>query len=177
MVFSYSLSHFWLATVQEVLQADWQEAWHSPQPPFAADSFRFALFSVLMCFVAFIKITLSEPPILRTFHPAAAVDMIHPYHTISFPQIQPIFCFGAEPALPITLSFAYAHSVRLRRNCYVAHIRHGTAGLCIFYLRRHAPWEGRLPAVLSVFSGSVFYQSTRACCFAVVDDYNSFGIV
>jgi hypothetical protein len=22
----------WLATVQEVLQADWQEAWHSPQP-------------------------------------------------------------------------------------------------------------------------------------------------
>jgi len=28
------LSHFWLATVQEVLQADWQEAWHFPQPPF-----------------------------------------------------------------------------------------------------------------------------------------------
>lgn len=25
-------SHFWLATVQDVLQADWQEAWHSPQP-------------------------------------------------------------------------------------------------------------------------------------------------
>jgi hypothetical protein len=23
----------WLPTVQEVLQADWQEAWHSPQPP------------------------------------------------------------------------------------------------------------------------------------------------
>jgi hypothetical protein len=27
-------SHFWLATPQEVLQADWQEVWHSPQPPF-----------------------------------------------------------------------------------------------------------------------------------------------
>ena len=26
-------SHFWLATPQEVLQADWQEVWHSPQPP------------------------------------------------------------------------------------------------------------------------------------------------
>jgi len=35
--FSYLLflfSHFWLATPQEVLQADWQEVWHSPQPPF-----------------------------------------------------------------------------------------------------------------------------------------------
>lgn len=45
-------SHFWLATVQEVLQADWHEAWHSPQPPFAADFLRFALFNVLMCFIA-----------------------------------------------------------------------------------------------------------------------------
>jgi hypothetical protein len=26
-------SHCWLATPQEVLQADWQEVWHSPQPP------------------------------------------------------------------------------------------------------------------------------------------------
>jgi hypothetical protein len=24
-------SHFWLATVQLVLQADWQDVWHSPQ--------------------------------------------------------------------------------------------------------------------------------------------------
>lgn len=26
-------SHFWFATPQDVLQADWQEVWHSPQPP------------------------------------------------------------------------------------------------------------------------------------------------
>jgi hypothetical protein len=26
-----TLSHFWLATVQLVLQADWHEVWHSPQ--------------------------------------------------------------------------------------------------------------------------------------------------
>jgi len=44
-----SFSHSWFATVQEVLQADWQEAWHSPQPPFAQDSLRFALLTVLMC--------------------------------------------------------------------------------------------------------------------------------
>ena len=44
-------SQVWFATVQEVLQADWQEVWHLPQPPFAAVSFRFALFTVLMCFI------------------------------------------------------------------------------------------------------------------------------
>jgi hypothetical protein len=25
-----SFAHFWLATVQDVLHADWQLAWHSP---------------------------------------------------------------------------------------------------------------------------------------------------
>ena len=33
-------SHFWLAMPQLVLQADWQEVWHSPQPPFLALSHR-----------------------------------------------------------------------------------------------------------------------------------------
>ena len=60
LIFCDYFSHFWLATVHEVLQADWQEAWHSPQPPLAADSFRLALFRVLMCFVTFIKIILSR---------------------------------------------------------------------------------------------------------------------
>ncbi len=32
--------HFWLAMVQDVLQADWQDVWHSPQPPWLAVSFR-----------------------------------------------------------------------------------------------------------------------------------------
>jgi len=39
-------SHFWFATVQEVLQADWQEVWHSPQPPWAALCFKVAPFNV-----------------------------------------------------------------------------------------------------------------------------------
>jgi hypothetical protein len=33
-------SHCWLAMPQLVLQADWQEVWHSPQPPFFALSQR-----------------------------------------------------------------------------------------------------------------------------------------
>ena len=32
-------SQDWFPTVQEVLHADWQDVWHSPQPPFFMDSF------------------------------------------------------------------------------------------------------------------------------------------
>jgi len=32
----FLFSQDWLATPQLVLQADWQEVWHSPQPPLAA---------------------------------------------------------------------------------------------------------------------------------------------
>lgn len=46
----FTASHFWLATVQEVLQADWQEDWQLPQPPLAAVDLRFALLIVVMCF-------------------------------------------------------------------------------------------------------------------------------
>jgi hypothetical protein len=41
-------SHFWLATPQLVLQADWQEVWHSPQPPFLALSHRERVSRVLI---------------------------------------------------------------------------------------------------------------------------------
>ena len=41
-------SHFWFATPQLVLQADWQEVWHSPQPPFLALSHRLRVSRVLI---------------------------------------------------------------------------------------------------------------------------------
>ena len=34
--FNYFCLQTWLPTVQLVLQADWQEVWHSPQPPVLA---------------------------------------------------------------------------------------------------------------------------------------------
>ena len=46
-----SFSHFWFATPQLVLQADWQEVWHSPHPPFLALSQREAVFKVLILFI------------------------------------------------------------------------------------------------------------------------------
>jgi hypothetical protein len=46
-----------LPTVQEVLQADWQEAWHCPQPPVLIESE--GLLIVLICFVLAIN---NNPP-------------------------------------------------------------------------------------------------------------------
>ena len=49
----FLFSHFWFAIPQLVLQADWQEVWHSPQPPFFALSQRFLVFKVLIAFIWF----------------------------------------------------------------------------------------------------------------------------
>ena len=46
-------SHFWFATPQEVLQADWQEVWHSPQPPFLALSHRLRVSRVLILSIVY----------------------------------------------------------------------------------------------------------------------------
>ena len=50
-MFKYYLlcSQTWLPTVQEVLQADWQEAGHSPQPPVRRVLFNIVLLTVLIC--------------------------------------------------------------------------------------------------------------------------------
>jgi hypothetical protein len=45
-------SHFWLATVQDVLHADWQDVRHSPQPPCGALCAKVLRLMVLMCFIA-----------------------------------------------------------------------------------------------------------------------------
>ena len=46
-----AFSQLWFPTVQEVLQADWQDVWHSPQPPFFMDSFKSLVVKVLICFI------------------------------------------------------------------------------------------------------------------------------
>jgi hypothetical protein len=45
------LAHFWLATVQDVLQADWQLAWHSPQAVCLPDLMQ-GCWIVEICFIA-----------------------------------------------------------------------------------------------------------------------------
>jgi hypothetical protein len=46
--FSPRFSHGWFATPQEVLHADWQEVWHSPQPPSPTLTARSRVSSVLI---------------------------------------------------------------------------------------------------------------------------------
>ena len=46
-----AFSQVWLAIPQLVLQADWQEVWHSPHPPFFADSQRLRVSRVLILFI------------------------------------------------------------------------------------------------------------------------------
>ena len=54
---SYSLiqrllfSQAWFATPQDVLQADWQDVWHSPQPPVLTDLLRSRVFKVTILFI------------------------------------------------------------------------------------------------------------------------------
>jgi len=49
--------------VQDVLQADWHDVWHSPQPPFSALFFSVAPFNVFMCFI---RITPVEKPPIKS---------------------------------------------------------------------------------------------------------------
>jgi len=56
-------SQRWFASVQDVLQADWQDVWHSPQPVFSFFSLRLPFTTVLICFIS---ISLSACIVSRT---------------------------------------------------------------------------------------------------------------
>jgi len=47
----YLFSQDWFDTVQDVLQALWQDVLHSPQPPFTTVCCNFLPLIVLMCFI------------------------------------------------------------------------------------------------------------------------------
>lgn len=55
-------SQRWFATLQEVLLADWQDVWHSPQPAFFRSSLRFLVLIVLILFMMFLRILLRRAP-------------------------------------------------------------------------------------------------------------------
>ena len=50
---TYLCSQLWFPTVQEVLQADWQDVWHSPHPPFLTVFCNLFVLSVFTCFILF----------------------------------------------------------------------------------------------------------------------------
>jgi hypothetical protein len=60
-------SQRWFATLQEVLLADWQDVWHSPQPAFFRSSLRFLVLIVLILFMLFLRILLRRAPLDDSF--------------------------------------------------------------------------------------------------------------
>jgi hypothetical protein len=48
---AFLFSHGWFATPHDVLHADWQEVWHSPQPPFFVLSLRSRVLIVFILFI------------------------------------------------------------------------------------------------------------------------------
>ena len=72
-------SQLWLPTVQEVLHADWQEVWHSPQPPFFTVFCNLFVFKVLMCFI----IEMLPPIVFWIMNPGRSrpLSLSEVYHT------------------------------------------------------------------------------------------------
>ena len=56
--------------MQEVLQADWQEVWHSPQPPFFMDSFSVLEVNVFTLFIVLSSYPAVHAPKLSSRHEA-----------------------------------------------------------------------------------------------------------
>ena len=91
---AYFCSHFWLATPQEVLQADWQEVWHSPQPPFFALWHKLLVSRVWMWFIM-------TPPFNRNIS-MGSFYQINSRKSILFPGLEGIplyFTTGKEAVM------------------------------------------------------------------------------
>jgi len=62
-------SQAWLPTVHEVLQADWHEVWHSPQPPIHESALQGC---AAQCFDVL-------------FHPYRLLALLYPHFTTNYP--------------------------------------------------------------------------------------------
>ena len=82
-------SQVWFPTVQEVLHADWQEVWHSPQPPFFTVFCNFLVFNVCTCFIIFSLLS--------------AIPRVH--YSISADRLQLLFLCFRFHLIPAPLLF------------------------------------------------------------------------
>ena len=89
-LFQLYFSQVWLPTVQLVLQADWQEAWHSPQPPFLMVLWSVGLLTVLICFIV------SPPPFRYIFILPFFSPVCKRVTKTSFPLRPPALSFPAQ---------------------------------------------------------------------------------
>ncbi len=62
--------------MQDVLQADWQDAWHSPQPPVWTELCKEGLLTVLMCFILHALLIVQK---IRSFYIVAVFSLMCKY--------------------------------------------------------------------------------------------------
>ncbi len=101
----FVLSHFWFAMPQLVLHADWQEVWHSPQPPFLALSQRLRVWIVWICFIMIASISYSASIIADA--KTAVNSRQHAIPGRVFPDLR---AFGKNPAFR-RLQFAHKSGI------------------------------------------------------------------
>ena len=79
-------SQLWFPTVQDVLQADWQDVWHSPHPPLTIEFFKERVFKDLICFIR-------RPPLS---------NITHRYYIIDIPVLKRLFMmnYHIQASLP-----------------------------------------------------------------------------
>jgi hypothetical protein len=73
----------WLPTVQEVLQADWQDVWQAPHSGVSSGFLRLPATIVLMCPVFFML----RPPYRMDDIPRIRANAQHYHHTAHFPLL------------------------------------------------------------------------------------------
>ena len=86
-------SHCWLAIPQLVLQADWQEVWHSPHPPFLALSQRLRVSIVSICFILVTSVKIFYTQVLYHFMSSKSIGKSHK-NEIKTASIKLAVCFG-----------------------------------------------------------------------------------
>ncbi len=86
-------SQRWFASVQDVLQADWQDVWHSPQPVFSFLSLRLPL---TMCFIP-ISLSAYCKQKLQTDYIIGAALFATPFTRVLFYIVCAVF-FAFSPA-------------------------------------------------------------------------------
>ena len=107
-------SQTWLPTVQDVLHADWQEAWHSPQPPVFNVLCIFGLLTVVMCFINSPPIKIESQYIISSF----ARQYKELFHNSRIPlaswqaqRINTTAVRSRNPVAPFSISTRFASAV------------------------------------------------------------------
>ena len=97
-------SQVWFPTVQDVLQADWQDVWHSLHPPFFIVSFKLLPVNVLICFILItscLNFAMCSLKISRAHYSTIKPSISKPFHNFNYFFSAWMFFYGFLPVFPV----------------------------------------------------------------------------